>query len=110
MTDVMTRTDTSAVVACSLSEADQARRSEAVMRDLFAFAEEVAELPDGYAWRFPGDGGWDAKLLDFIAEERTCCANFHVELVFEPRLGPLWLRLRGPDGVKAFITETFFPI
>jgi hypothetical protein len=109
MTDVMTRTDTSAVVACSLSEAEQAQRSEELTRDLFPFAEKVDELPDGYAWRFPGGGAWDAKLLDFIAAERSCCANFRIELVFEPRLGPVWLRLRGPDGVKAFITETFLP-
>jgi hypothetical protein len=107
MTETNTGTETSAVVACSLSEQDLAQRSLEVARDLFAFAEHVDELPDGYVWRFPGDGAWHAKLLDFVAAERRCCAFFRIELDFEPGLGPVSLTLRGPDGAKAFITGTF---
>jgi hypothetical protein len=71
------------------------------------FAEQVGELPDGYTWRFPGDGDWHAKLLEFVAAERRCCGFFRIELVFEPGLGPMSLTLRGPDGTKTFISETF---
>ena len=107
MTGTNIGADTSAVVACSLSERELAQRSQEVARDLFAFAEHVDELPDGYAWRFPGDGEWHAKLLDFVAAERRCCAFFRIALDFAPGLGPVSLTLRGPDGTKAFITETF---
>ena len=107
MTDTNTGTAINAAIACSLGEQELAQRSEAVARDLFAFAEQVDELPDGYAWRFPGDGEWHAKLLDFVAAERRCCGFFRIELVFEPGLGPVSLTLRGPDGTKAFIDETF---
>ena len=95
------------VVACSLSERELLQRRELVARDLFAFAEEVAEMPDGYAWRIPGDGAWQDELLAFIAAERRCCGFFRMELLFEPNLGPVWLTLRGPDGTKSFIREAF---
>jgi hypothetical protein len=107
MTDTTIGTDTSTVVACSLSEQEQAQRGQELARDLFAFAERVDELPDGYTWRFRGDGEWYAKLLDIVAAERRCCAFFRIELAFEPGLGPVSLSLRGPDGTKAFIGETF---
>ena len=107
MTDTINRMDTSTVVACSLSEQDLAQRSQEVARELFAFAEQIDELPDGYTWRFPGDGEWHAKLLDFVATERRCCGFFRIELAFAPGLGPVSLTLRGPDGTKAFISETF---
>jgi hypothetical protein len=110
MTETNSGTDSSTVVACSLSEQDLAQRSQELARDLFAFAEQVDELPDGYAWRFPGDGEWHAKLLDFVAAERRCCGFFRIELDFEPGLGPVSLSLRGPDGTKAFISETFVAI
>ena len=107
MTDMNNGMDTDTAVACSLSEQDLARRSQELARDLFAYAEHVDELPDGYVWRFPGDGEWHTRLLDFVASERRCCSFFRIELVFESELGPVWLTLRGPDGTKAFINETF---
>ena len=99
--------ESSLAVACSLSEEELARRSQEVGRDLFVFAEQVEELSDGFRWRFPGDGAWHTKLLDFIAAERRCCGFFRIELAFEPGLEPVTLTLRGPVGTKAFITETF---
>ena len=107
MTEDTRRTDSATMVACSLSEGELAQRSQDLARDLFAFAERIDELDDGYAWRFPGEGGWHAALLDFIAAERRCCTFFRIELAFEPNLGPVWLTLRGPDGAKEFINETF---
>ena len=107
MTEDIRGTDTSTMVACSLGEAELAQRSRDLARDLFAFAERVEELPDGYTWRFPGDGEWHATLLDFVGAERRCCAFFRIELVFAPGLGPVWLTLRGPDGTKSFIRDAF---
>ena len=107
MTENTRGPDTSLAVACSLSEQEQAQRSQEVARDLFAFAQQVEQLPDGYSWRFPGDGDWHGKLLDFVAFERRCCGFLRIELVFEPGLGPVTLSLRGPEVAKAFISETF---
>jgi len=70
----------------------------------------VRELPDGYALRFSGDDAVAGGLLRFISDERVCCsfftfelAFFTFELAFEPQHGPIWLRLRGPDGTKGLV-------
>lgn len=94
-------------IACKLSEAEQAIREEELARDIFSNCQEVTALADGYAFRFAGDSEWAAKLVEFIALERKCCPFFTFELAFEPQEGPVWLRLRGPEGVKAFIEQSF---
>lgn len=94
-------------IACKLSEAEQAFREEELASDLFSNCQEVAELADGYAFRFPGEAEWAAKLIEFIAFERKCCPFFTFELAFEPQEGPMWLRLKGPEGVKSFIEQNF---
>jgi hypothetical protein len=98
-----------ATVSCSLDEGALEARSEAVRRELFAHAVERQEFDTGYAFRFPGDGDWHAKIAEFAAAERRCCSFFRVEMVLEPALGPIWLRLTGPAGTKRFIEETFEP-
>lgn len=107
MNDQAALTTENMAIACKLSEAEQAAREEELARDIFSNCQEVTELADGYAFRFAGDGEWAAKLVEFIALERKCCPFFTFELVFEPQEGPMWLRLRGPEGVKTFIEQSF---
>ena len=90
-------------IACNLLRRDFAERKEAITRDLFAHADGIEELPDGYGFRFPVADPWAAKALDFIAAEKQCCPFFTFELAFEPNDGPLWLRLRGSAEIKAFV-------
>ena len=95
------------VIACLLSERAYAVRGEELAGGLFAAVEGVAELPDGYGYRFSGDGAQLEPLLAFIEAERRCCPFLTFELAFEPHGGPIWLRLRGSPQVKAFIAEAF---
>lgn len=94
-------------IACTLSERDLAIRREKMNAELFQNVERVEELPDGYAYRVPGNEASLNALVDFITAERRCCSFFTFELVFEPAEGPIWLRLRGSDAIKAFVRETF---
>jgi rhodanese-related sulfurtransferase len=94
-------------IACSLEAGELAKRGESLRSELFRHVEERQELPDGMRYRFPGSDEFKDKLLAFAAAERTCCAFFRIELAFEPGLGPIWLTLSGPDGVKDFIQQTF---
>jgi hypothetical protein len=89
-------------LVCTLTEDEQATRREE-MDPLFDHIERIEELPDGYAVRFPGDEALLPRLAEFIRAERDCCRFFTFELVAEPGLGPIWLRLRGADGVKAIV-------
>jgi rhodanese-related sulfurtransferase len=94
-------------VACSLDAGALAQRGDELRSGLFAAVEERRELPDGIAYRFPGTDEIRDQVLAFAAAERTCCAFFRIELAFEPSLGPIWLTLRGPDGTKDFVRQTF---
>ncbi|MFQ5552868.1 MAG: hypothetical protein ACE5EW_04035 [Thermoplasmata archaeon] len=89
-------------MACALPDTAFLRRAEQVIADFSQGLDQVVELTDGYALRFPGSEGWIAKLVDFVVYERDCCPFFVFELAFEAEGGPVWLRLRG-DGVKEFL-------
>ena len=92
-------------IACNLSEQGLAKRRAELAGDIFSNIQQVQELADGYALRYPGDKDWATKLLDFIVFERACCPFFTFELTFEPDSGPIWLRVRGQEGVKEFIKQ-----
>jgi len=94
-------------IACSLDDAGLVTRLESLRENLFAGVLERQELKGSYAFRFPGDGDSGAKIAEFVASERQCCTFFRFELTFEPGLGPIWLKLTGPDGVKDFIEAMF---
>jgi hypothetical protein len=90
-------------IACNLPEPDFAKRRRELAENIFGGALRVDELEDGYEFAFPGNAEWVGKLVDFVSSERACCPFFAFELVFEPDLGPIWLRVRGAEGVKEFI-------
>lgn len=91
-------------LACTLSGSEQVTRAKEV-NDLFKHVQQVNELADGYALRFPGTDTWANELMQFIIYERACCPFFTFALVFEPKQGSIWLHLRGAEGVKAIIED-----
>lgn len=92
-------------VACKLVGPEFAERKEEITRNLFAHVEDVKELSDGFAYRFPAEAPWPARIIEFIGAERQCCPFFRFEMSFEPDNGPLWLRLTGSSEAKAFIAS-----
>ncbi len=74
-------------------------------RELFRTVEEIMELPDGYAFRLSGGQNLLVKAAEFISLEKLCCPFAGFALEVEPEGGPVWLRLTGREGVKAFIRE-----
>ena len=63
----------------------------------------VRELPNGYEFRFSPDPATVAKVSEWAAGERLCCPFFVIELRMDAEHGPMWLRLTGRKGTKAFI-------
>jgi hypothetical protein len=94
-------------IACELSEGGQRSRREEISRELFSECKDVRELEDGYEFVFPGGEKWVEGLARFVAEERECCRFFAFELLFEPGLGSISLRMRGPAGTKDFLAGQF---
>lgn len=107
MTDEAIEPTAETPVACLLSEREQAVRGDVLGREIFSRVEQVVELPDGYAYRFPAAEAGGEALLGFVAAERRCCPFLAFELAFEPDGGPVWLRLRGSADAKRFVRDTF---
>jgi hypothetical protein len=102
-------TSQKSVFACNmlaLNAKERARHIE-VTRQLRTATKESLELPDGYGFRFSSDQPTILLVSEFIARERLCCPFFTFEMVVEPEDGPLWMRLRGTEGVKDFIRAEF---
>src|SRR5215207_6287079 len=94
-------------ISCELSEGGQRSRREEISYKLFSGCKEVRELEDGYEFVFPGGEKWTEGLVRLVSEERECCRFFAFELLFEPALGPVSLRMRGPAGTKDFLAGQF---
>jgi hypothetical protein len=68
---------------------------------------ETKELPDGFAFRLNSEAVFFPDLGEWISYERRCCPFFDFEVELQRDNGPLWLKLRGRDGVKQFIRSEF---
>jgi hypothetical protein len=93
------------VFACNLTVLTPAEREEHIANSQALFAAVLAgcELPDGYALRLPAESTTLFQVAKFITYERLCCSFFAFGVEVEPYGGPIWLRLTGGDGVKAFV-------
>ena len=100
----MTEHTISGGLACDLSAIAPERRTahQALTRELMSqAAQERAELPDGYAFRFAAERYDDVAA--FVANERLCCPFFAFTLEATPERGPLWLRITGSDEAIALL-------
>jgi hypothetical protein len=88
----------------ALTKSERARHRE-LSQQLVKAAAERAELANGFGFRLA------AKDLPVAAEwvgyESRCCPFFGFELALARDQGPLWLRITGSEGVKAFIRAEF---
>jgi hypothetical protein len=90
----------------ALSPAERQRQKE-LGQELRSATLETKELPDGYAFQLKGEMASLADLAEWVSNERKCCPFFDFDIALVRDGGPLWLKLRGNDGVKAFIRNEF---
>ena len=95
-------TSQSSNLACDLTAiaAEQREDYQLNAQQLFETSLETRELPNGFAFRLPSESAMIVKAAEFMALERLCCPFLNFVLEIEPDLGPLWLKLTGPEGVK----------
>jgi hypothetical protein len=98
---------TSTPLVCNLTAIDPTQRTQhqTLAEELFNTYEAYTALADGFAFRFPAETGLLTKLAQYISLERRCCPFFHFTLELEADSGPLWLKMTGREGVKAFLQE-----
>jgi hypothetical protein len=94
-------------VACCLSDEELRNREATLLAQFKAGLIGSEELHDGYVFRVPGDKKWIALVSELIVAERECCPFLKFELSMEPGMGPVSVRMTGPDGTKEFLRSIF---
>src|ERR1700730_11465664 len=90
-------------IACGLTSAELRERAAMLFAQFRSAVIGTEELRDGYAFRVPGDGKWIASIAKMIVAERECCPFLTFELVAQPNMGPVIVRVAGPAGTKEFL-------
>ena len=90
----------------ALSPPERARHGE-LTRLLWTTVAEKVELENGYGFRLPASELPHAA--EWVTLEARCCPFFTFALAQARDQGPLWLRLTGSPGVKAFIRAELAP-
>ena len=95
-------------LACDLTAIPASEREAHITTapQLFQEAQEIQELPSGYAIRFQNEPGRFAAIAKYIENERLCCPFFNFGLEVGSNSGALWLRLTGGEGVKELLYAT----
>ena len=65
------------------------------------------ELPDGYALLLDPAQFTTDQALEWTKLEQECCPFLEMQVRWDIENGPVWLDLRGPEGVKDFILDEF---
>lgn len=86
---------------------EQRARHSVLARRLRPAVLEFKELPDGYAARLPPEPGMIMLVAEFITLELLCCPFFSLAMEVEKKVGPLWLKISGEEGIKPFIRAEF---
>lgn len=98
--------------ACDLTTLsdDERERLSATSTALFAAADAVRALDDGFAVGFRAVSPQRlAQLADFVALDRLCCPFLRHAVVVSPHGGPAWLELSAP-GATAFLAAELRPL
>ena len=90
-------------IACRLTSAELRERAATLLAQFRSAVIGTEELREGYAFRVPGDGKWIAMIAKMIVAERECCPFLTFELVAQPNMGPLIVRVTGPACTKDFL-------
>jgi hypothetical protein len=90
-------------VACCLSDEELRTREATLLAEFKSALIATEELADGFLFRISGDKKRIAVVMNLIMAERECCPFLKFELVAEPGMGPVTLRMTGPPGTKEII-------
>jgi hypothetical protein len=94
---------------CNLKAFTPAERArhEQLSKKLREARVEIKELSNGFAFRLQNEAVSLTELAEWVAGERKCCPFFDFGIDLQGDGGPLWLELKGNDGVKQFMRSEF---
>ena len=95
---------------CALSGAEQSARRQSLKQGILSKADQVRELSNGYAVRFPWSQASIEDVGNLVAFESDCCPFLRFEIHVERGRGPIWLHLSGPPGAKSMLEQELLPL
>lgn len=95
--------NTASEITCRLTTPELRKRKETVIAEIRKQILERKELPNGYAFKFPGNDQTLDKLTEFIKTERECCDFFTFNLSISGDKKEAWLQLTGAAKAKESI-------
>jgi hypothetical protein len=96
-------------IACTLSTPELREREATVLKTFGAMVRRIEARPDGYTIEVPATDEGVTAALALIKVERLCGPFLRFDLAVEAGAGPVWLRLTGPPGTKAFLARWLEP-
>jgi hypothetical protein len=93
-------------IICRLSDPEFRQREATLLVKFRSAVMGTKELPDGYAFRVPGDKETMTLVSDLIVAERECCPFLTFALTAQPNMGPVSISVTGPPGTKDFLKTT----
>src|SRR5262245_58164833 len=92
-------------LACNDGALTAAQRKLLVglLKEFRAAKQEIREFADGYAIQLPVSAGMIRDIADYMSIVRICSPYFETTLQIECEGGPVWLELRGREGVKELV-------
>jgi hypothetical protein len=94
--------------ACRLTPPEFRDREATLLAEFRSGVMEIEELPEGYAFRLPGDARWIRLVAELMVAERECCPFLAFEVAVLPNAGPLMLRVTGDGVTKEFVRNVFY--
>jgi len=95
--------------SCDINALSKVERERyGVLRERLESAiEETKELESGYAFRLRSGTISLIELAEWVEKEHQCCPFFDFEIAVNRDDRPVWLTLRGEEGVKPFMRMEF---
>lgn len=90
-------------IACNLTSEELRMREKDLLAEFKSAVTTIEELPGGYAFRVPGKKRSLELAAQLLIAERECCPFLTFQIMAEPQMGPLTIRITGPDGSKEFL-------
>jgi len=111
MVTIPVLTHSSTPLACvpgGIPAAERPAHFELLKRLFGTEARERRELADGYTFRFDASAWSD--VARWIGNERRCCPFLRFDVELHAADGDIWVRLRVPAGVHAFLEAELPPL
>jgi len=103
----MTREVEDTPITCLLTSEELRTREATLLAQFRSAVVSTEDLANGYAFRVRGDAKSIVVTAELIVAERECCPFLMFEFAAYPKMGPVVVRMTGPNGTKEFLKGVF---